>query len=233
MPKDDFINIFQAYDSESPVGTEFRRLLYNLTSNNRLPEKGKSFLITSPSVGEGKSTIAAFLALTSSLHRPRKTLLIDADMRRPATHKIFGLPREPGLADIIADGLKMEECVRMTKVDNLHIITAGKEYKNPTELLDRPTLKPFFEATRFYFDLIIVDSPPIIPVSDPLILGHEVDGLCMVIKAGVTQREVVSRACELIDQAGVRLLGIALNNVKYALPYYYNHKYYGYHYQSR
>ena len=138
------------------------------------------------------------------------------------------------LADIIADGVKLEQCIKKTAYENLHIITAGRDHKNPTELFDSPTISDFFEAAKFYYEMVIVDSAPIIPVSDPLILSSEVDGICLIVKAGVTQREVVTRACELIEQAGgARLLGVVMNNVKHALPYYYNHKYYGYQYHSR
>ncbi len=226
-------NIFDTYNPESPVGTEFRRLLYNLTNNNALPEGGKTFLVTSSTIGEGKSTVSSFLSLTAAIHRPRKTLLVDADLRRPVVHKIYGVSQKMGLSDIIKNGAKLEECIKKTHVEKLDIITSGKEIKNPTELFDSPTLPAFFEAARFYYDLVIVDSAPVIPVSDPLILANEVDGICLVVKAGATPKEVVTRARDLISQSGARLLGVVLNNVKQALPYYFNHKYYGYHYASR
>ncbi len=233
MSKNDYKNIFGTYDPESPVGTEFRRLLFNMTNNRLLENGGKSFLITSPSVGEGKSTISSFLALTSAVHKPRKTLLIDGDLRRPVIHKIFGVNQKTGLADIIANGAKIEDCVKKTEIPNLHIITSGISDWNPTELFDSPAIPGLFEAAKFYYDLIIIDSAPVIPVTDPLIIGQDVDGIALVVKAGATQKEVVTRACELITQSGARLLGVVLNNVKQALPYYYNHKYYGYHYTSR
>jgi protein-tyrosine kinase len=233
MSKDENKSIFEAYDPESSVGTEFRRLLFNMT-NNRLVENGaKSFLITSPSIGEGKSTVASFLALTAAVHKPRKTLLIDGDLRRPVIHKMFGLNQKMGLTDIIVSGAKLEDCAKKTEIPNLHIITSGVSDWNPTELFDSPSIPGLFEAAKFYYDLIIIDSAPVIPVTDPLILGAEVDGICLVVKAGATQKEVVTRACDLINQSHARLLGVVLNNVKQALPYYYNHKYYGYHYTSR
>jgi len=199
MPKSKYNNILDTYNPESPVGTEFRRLIYNLTNNRTLPEGSKSFLITSPSVGEGKSTVSSFLSLTGAVHRPRKTLLIDADLRRPVIHKLFGLNQYNGLTDIITNGVKLEEVVKKTSIENLDIITSGKNYVNPTELFDSPNFNDLFEAAKFYYDLIIVDSAPVIPVSDPLIIGTEVDAIVLVIKAGVTQKEVVSRACGLIS----------------------------------
>jgi capsular exopolysaccharide synthesis family protein len=233
MSKDNYKSIFSTYDPESSVGTEFRRLLFNMTNNRILENGGKSFLITSPSTGEGKSTVASFLALTGAVHKPRKTLLIDADLRRPVIHKMFGLKQKNGLTDIIVGGAKLEDCAKSTEVPNLHVITSGISDWNPTELFDSPAIPGLFEAAKFYYDLIIVDSAPVIPVTDPLIIGTEVDGLCLVVKAGATQKEVVARACELINESGARLLGVVLNNVKQALPYYYNHRYYGYHYTSR
>ncbi len=226
-------NIYNTYDPESPVGTEFRRLLFNLANNNKLQEKGKSFLITSPSVGEGKSTVSAFLAMTGAIHRPRKTLLIDADLRRPVIHEMFGIEQANGLCDVIMKKVKLEDCVKKSKIDNLDIVTSGKIKSNPTELFDSPAISGIFEAAKFYYELIIVDSAPVVPVTDPIILGREVDGILLVIKAGATQKEVVTRAADLINQSGARLLGVALNNVKQALPYYYNHKYYGYQYSSK
>ncbi len=231
--KNEAKNIYKTYDPESPVGTEFRRLLFNLTNSRVLSDNAKSFLITSPSVGEGKSTVSTFLAMTGAVHRPRKTLLIDADLRRPVIHKIFGINQRNGLCDIITSNVKLEDCIKKTQVENLDIITSGKIDRNPTELFDSPSVSGIFDAAKFYYDLIIVDSAPVVPVTDPLILGSEVDGMCLVIKAGATQKEVVNRAADLINQSGARLLGVALNNVKQALPYYYNHKYYGYHYTSR
>jgi len=231
-PKDS--SIIDSYNPESPMGTEFRRLFHNLTHSKLLPEDAKSFLITSPSIGEGKSTISCYLALIGATHGPRKTLLVDADLRRPVIHRLFSIDQAGGLSDIIVNGAKMEECIKRTKHENLHIVTAGKNLKNPTMLFDSPAMPAFFEAAKFYYELIIVDSAPVIPVPDPLILSNVVEGICLVAKAGATQREVLTRACQLINESGgASLLGVVLNNVNQALPYYYNHKYYGYHYSHR
>ncbi|MBD3382593.1 MAG: polysaccharide biosynthesis tyrosine autokinase [candidate division Zixibacteria bacterium] len=225
-------NILETYNSEAPFATEFRRLLYNITKSKLLPDNSKAFLVTSASTGEGKSTISAFLGLTAATHRPRKTLLIDADLRRPVLHQLFDVEQDVGLSDIILEKAKIEECVKKTGVENLDLLTSGPRQENPTELFDSPHLATFIESARFYYELIIIDSAPVVPVSDPLIMGGEVDGIALVVKAGATQQEVVTRAANLIEQSGSRLLGVILNNVKQALPYYYNYKYYGYHYTS-
>ncbi|MFH1893213.1 MAG: CpsD/CapB family tyrosine-protein kinase [Candidatus Zixiibacteriota bacterium] len=226
-------NIIENFAGESATGTEFRRLLHNMLNHKSLPKDGKSFLITSSTTGEGKTTISSNLAITAAQYKLKKTLLIDADLRRPTVHRLFGFDRSPGLSDILENGLKVEDAFRPTNLENLWVMASGSPFPNPTGLFDTPRIPEVIAATKFYFDLIIIDCAPIIPVSDPLILGRDVDGLLMVVKAGETPKEVCKRACDLVLEAGANLLGVALNNVKEALPYYFNYRYYGYHYASK
>ncbi len=225
--------VIDRYDGESASGTEFRRLLHNMMNSKYLPEEGKVFLVTSATTGEGKSTIASNLAVTASVYKMKKTLLIDADLRRPVLHKLFGLNRERGLCEILLGSEKLEDCTRVTSIENLSILTSGLHHTNPTSILDQMTMSETLAAAKFYFDLIIVDCAPVIPVSDALTIGKDADGVIVVIKAGETPKEVSKRACDLVHESGSNLLGVTLNNVKEALPYYYNYRYYGYKYASR
>jgi capsular exopolysaccharide synthesis family protein len=225
--------ITDQYDGESAAGTEFRRLLHNLLNSSYLPENGKSFLVTSATTGEGKSTIASSLAITASIYKTKKTLLIDCDVRRPVLHKFFGHEREGGLSDAILDEMKLEDNLKSTPIENLWLLTSGTHHPNPTHLLDSPRLPELLAAAKFYFELVIIDCAPVIPVSDALVLGREADGVVLVVKAGETPREVSKRATSLIHESGANLLGVTLNNVKDALPYYYNYRYYGYRYSSK
>lgn len=225
--------IIANFAGESATGTEFRRLLHNMLNHKSLPEDGKSFLITSSTTGEGKTTISSNLAITAAQYKLKKTLIIDADLRRPTLHKLFGFDRAPGLSDILENRLKIEDAFRPTELENLWVLTSGSPSPNPTHLFDTPIIPEIIAATKFYFDLIIIDCAPVIPVSDPLILGSDVDGLLMVVKAGETPKEVCKRACSLVVEAEANLLGVALNNVKEALPYYFNYRYYGYQYASK
>jgi len=216
--------ITDQYDGESASGTEFRRLLHNMLNSSYLPEDGKSFLVTSATTGEGKSTIASSLSITASVYKSKKTLLIDADLRRPVLHRFFGYQRERGLR---------EDSLKSTQNENLWVLTSGTHFPKPTQLFDSQKLPELLAEARFYFALIIIDCAPVIPVSDALLLGREVDGVVMVVKAGETPREVSKRACDLVHESGANLLGVTLNNVKEALPYYYNYRYYGYRYSSK
>ncbi len=229
MGKENRRSIWEYYHPESVIGTEFRRLLHNITR----PVNGvsrKSFLITSAMLSEGKSTVSSYLAITSAAFKKRKTILIDADLRRPTIHQIFDLPLENGLTDIIDGAVKAEDAFKSTRIPDLWIVTAGTLKKNPTELFESELVKEAINKVKFYFDLVIVDCAPIIPVSDPVVLGPEMDGLLLVVKAGATQKEVIKRATAIIGKTDANIVGVVLNNVAGVLPYHYNYQYYGYNY---
>jgi capsular exopolysaccharide synthesis family protein len=224
------LSIIDFYDLESPESTEFRRIL-KMIENTRDPEK-KSILITSAMLSEGKSLLTAFLAITAAKSRRKKTLLIDFDLRRPMVHKLFRIPLENGVTDVLFSSLTARVVVKKTDIDQLDLITAGEIIKNPSELFNGPAIHNIFEELKFYYDLILIDSPPIIPVVDPLILLEELDGAVLVIKAGATNRDVVKRARNLLSAHKDKIIGVVVNNIGQTLPYYYNYNYYGYHYKA-
>ncbi len=226
------INLSDYYDMESPYSTEFRRLLRNI--NGYDPNRDlKTILVTSAMLAEGKSTVTAFLALTAARHRQHKTLLVDCDLRRPMLHRLFAVARENGVTEILLKGKKVKDTIKKTSVDLLDIITAGKAVSQPAAMFDSAAISKLLEEVRFYYDLILVDCAPVLPVSDPMLLASEMDGVILVVKAGTTQREVAKRAALLLQNDKTRLLGVVLNNLSNALPYYYNESYYGYEYGQR
>jgi capsular exopolysaccharide synthesis family protein len=223
------IDLIEYYDQESPYATEFRRLLHNL--NGAVSgEKTRIILITSAMLAEGKSTVAAFLAITSAGKKKRKTLLVDCDLRRPTLHKLFNLPREKGVVEALTEGKTLKEVTKKTSQEYLDIITAGKAVAKPTEVFDSAGIHKLLDEGRFYYDLILVDCAPILPVSDPMLLAPLMDGVLMVIKAGTTQKEVAQRATRLLQNNSTHFVGVVLNNLSNALPYYYKESYYGYEY---
>ena len=128
------INIFSTYDSESPIATEFRRLYNNLKRYHS--SSNKSILITSSNRGEGKSTIASYLALTIANLSKKKILIIDTDIRRPKMHKIFNVPRENGICECLKDSVDPMKAVKKTEQENLFIITAGEKTDSPSSLFE-------------------------------------------------------------------------------------------------
>ncbi len=223
------ISVIDFFSLEAPFATEFRRLLHKLRIG--MPESTtKSLMVTSAVLSEGKSTISTFLALTSALHKEYRTLLVDADLRRPSIHRYFAIDRGRGLSDVLVSGKPVSEHVRKTQVSTLDILTAGSASHAPAETFDADRIGRITEEMKFYYDLIILDTPPILPVSDPMLLAPKMDSTLLVIKAGSTKREIVERALGIMGQ--IRLAGAVMNNVDDSLPYYYSSDYYGYHYDA-
>jgi len=220
--------IYDLFDQESPMATEMRRLYSNIRHLHGKPDM-RSFLITSSDRGEGKSTISSHLALTVARFKGKKSLIVDADLRRPRLHEIFGVPRAPGLLECLEGKLDPLDAVKDTPVENLKVIPAGARVASPAHLFEGDILSDIFKKLRFYFDIVIVDSAPIIPVSDPMLISSEVDGVILVLLAGKTPRTVATRARDILLDANANLLGVVVNNLSEVLPYYYDYKYYGYH----
>jgi capsular exopolysaccharide synthesis family protein len=219
--------VFDCYAEESALAIEMRRLYGKLRQRTRGTSM-KCFMVTSATVGEGKSTVSSFLALTIARHRKTKTILVDADLRRPKGHKYFGLHREPGLVEALTGEREVMDCIQDTPVDTLKVMTAGRHENAPSYLFDTHRLGELFSELKFYFDTVIVDCPPVIPVSDPVMISPEMDGILLVVMAGVTPRELVVRARNVLHDVDANVIGVIVNNHAEVLPYYYDHKYYGY-----
>jgi len=224
-------SIISFYDRESIEATEFRRLYSNINNSNK--EKLRSLMVTSSVIEEGKSTISSYLALSIAESSTDKILLLDADLRRPMINVFFKLPLKTGMADILQNKCSIKQAIKTTPITNLSIITAGKLTGDPAMILNQKRLGEIFEELKFYFDFIIIDVPPIMPVSDPLIIANEVDAVIVVVRAGKTPREVAKRAVNFLNNSKINVLGTVLNNIEEVLPYYYNSKYYSYKYYNR
>ena len=225
-------SILSVYQKESPAGTEFRRLFSNIKAKEK-DQKLQTIMVTSATISEGKSLTSSLLAVTIAELSRVKVALIDFDLRRPKISFYFDLDKGAGVSDVLSGKSTLKLVSRQTIIPNLSIITAGLQDINPSEALDHENMVAFFQELRFYFDYIIIDSPPVIPVSDPLLLAEYADGVLLVVRGGTTQREVVSRASNLLINAKVNVLGVILNDCDEVLPYYYKHRYYGYDYYGK
>lgn len=214
---------------ETPELNEFKRLFNRLHTENQ--KRGtKVFMITSATLGEGKSTIAAYLAVTSALYQSTETILVDSDLRRPSIHRLYELPVQQGFADMLANQLDLDAATKPSSLPNLKVITAGKPELPPAELFSVSHLQSLVEELRRKFSIVIFDTPPIIPVSDTLLLSNFVDGILLVVKAGKSQKRVTQRAIDMLQTNSGKILGVVVNNLQSALPYYYDYRYYGYKY---
>ncbi len=220
------LSIFGNYDSESPIATELRRL-YNNVKAKCVEKPSRSFLLTSSVRGEGKSTITSYLAVTIAQFPQTKVLVVDADLRRPRMHSVFGVPEEEGLIDCLGHGVDPLRVVKKTELGNLDVISTGGRTESPSKLFESEMLSEFFAKVRFYYDIVLVDSAPVLAVSDTLFLSREIEGVLFVVLAGVTPAQVVMRAKESLIDARANLVGVVVNNVSEVLPFYYDYKYYG------
>jgi capsular exopolysaccharide synthesis family protein len=220
-------SIYEVFDQESPIATEMRRLYSNV---RHIDDKGdkRCFLVTSAHRGEGKSTVASHLALTVARFRGKRSLVVDADLRRPRQHEIFKVRQKPGLLECLEGKCDPLEVVKETPIENLKVIPSGRTVPSPAHLFEGDVLAEIFEKIKFYYDIVIVDSAPVIPVSDPMLIASEMDGVILVLLAGMTPRSVALRAKNILLDAEANLIGAVVNNLSEVLPYYYDYRYYGY-----
>ena len=221
-------------DPKSPVSESYRSLRTNI-SYASADKKIKSLLVSSPQPGEGKSTTVANLAIAFAQLRKR-TLLIDADLRKPVQHNVFDHPRGPGLSEYLVGELQdFSTIVRKTKVENLFLVTAGELPPNPSELLGSNRMSELVDKLEKEWDMILFDSPPIVAVTDSSMVSAEIDSMVMVIKAGQTDRSAVDRALDTISNVKSPLIGAILNGANpetLAGKYSYYYSYYNYYYSS-
>ncbi|MFC6293453.1 hypothetical protein BHU61_09990 [Macrococcus epidermidis] len=185
----------------------------------------KKMLVTSSEQGEGKSTISANLA-TSFAQAGYRTLLIDADLRKPTQHKIFEQMNVKGLSNLIAGQVDMEDTIKVDVLPGLDILTSGPVPPNPAELLGSLAMEDLLIKLSEMYDLVLLDTPPVLAVADSQILGNLVDGSLLVVNSKLTHRDKVVDAKNQLDKSSSKTLGIVLNDLdkKDDGDYYY---YYG------
>jgi capsular exopolysaccharide synthesis family protein len=190
-------------------------------------ENLKTILITSPAPQEGKSTIAINLA-GSFAHSNKRTLIIDADLRKPRLHQVFKKERTPGLIDYLFGDVSFDQLIQKTEIKNLSLVTAGTLAHNPSEILDSPQMELLLTKVRNEFDYVIIDSPPIVAVTDAEILARKVDGSILVVSFNKTDKGLLERGVHLLKNDHSYLIGSVLNNFSTTSGYGSYYKYYYY-----
>ncbi|MBI4355775.1 MAG: polysaccharide biosynthesis tyrosine autokinase [Candidatus Omnitrophica bacterium] len=232
---------------KSPVVEAYRALRTNLQSQE-LDRGGKVLLLSSSIPGEGKTITTANLAIIFA-QAGKRTLIIGADLRKPTLHKLFNLPKEPGLTDVLLGTVKAEQATKnivdmllggagwdqitkMPGLDNLHILPSGNPPLNPSELLAAPALGRLIAELRPKYDVIIFDSPPILPVTDAALISAHADGVLLLYQVGRVARRVLLRTKAQLEAVQAKLRGVILNHLAAEVElgteyYYYQYKYYG------
>jgi polysaccharide biosynthesis transport protein len=191
----------------------------------------RTLMITSTAPGEGKTTTAANLAVAYAQQGAR-VILVDADLRKPRLHSMFGLERTPGLAEAVAGFAEVNDVIRPSGIDNLSVITCGTFLPNPSELLGSGRIHRLVKQLAAEADLILIDSPPVLVAGDALIVSTMVDAVLLVVQAGATDRDASVAAVRQLNDVGAHVLGTVVNDPsgtvqRYEARYAYSYRYYG------
>ncbi len=206
-------NLITVSEPRSPISEAYRTLRTNLDFAS-LDEALKTLVVTSAGVGEGKSTTLANLAAVSA-QAGRKVILVDADLRRPTMHQIFGLSNEVGLTTVIMDSSGLTSPpVQETGVEGLSVLTSGPLPPNPAELMGSRRMEEVVGTLAELADQVFFDTPPVVAVTDAAVLATKVNGVLLVIGAGKTRRELARSAVQRLEQINARLVGTVLTDVR-------------------
>jgi len=226
MTREKNYELFTHKYPKSPVSEAYRTLRTNLGFTS-LDRPCRSILVTSPGPGEGKSTTVANLAVVLA-QAGHKVIVIDCDLRKPAQHRIFGVENHRGLTNCLIQGLDPEEVAYTNVVENITLLSSGPIPPNPAELLGSERVRSLWSTLLDRFDYVLIDSPPVLAVTDATLLSSQVDGVVLVVRSADTRVEIAQEAKEQLIKANARILGVVLNVVKissrdYHYYYYYHH----------
>lgn len=229
----------QAHSHPQSNAAEGFRTIRATISLTHKPDQFRSVAITSTIPSEGKSLVASNLAIVTA-QTGLKTLLVDADLRRPSVHKAYRLHSPSGLSSYLMDEVKqIDQIIHKTEVPNLDVICCGSVPSNPSELIGSKRMNEFLQEVRGRYDRILLDCPPISAVSDPLIIAAMSDGVLFVTKFNKIRREHARKSIQRVQNAGIHIVGVVLNDIDfegkdsyYYSYYYYQNRYYSSHYRS-
>jgi protein-tyrosine kinase len=199
-----------AANAPQSLAAEQYRLLRTRVTRAENGRAFRSIIITSPNKGDGKSLTAANLALTMAQDPQQRVLLLDADLRRPSIHRLFGISETPGLSDILMGGATLDESLVTVPDQRLTVLPSGLIPSQPAELLGSTGMRRLLDALRARFDRILIDMPPVAPLADVAIASTMADGVLMIVRAGVTPKPAIERALSAIE--GGKVLGLVLND---------------------
>ncbi|HYH03644.1 MAG TPA: CpsD/CapB family tyrosine-protein kinase [Bacillota bacterium] len=214
--------IITEYDN-SPVAESFRALRTNI-QNFKTDEPLHTIMFTSVGPKEGKSTVLANLAVAFAW-ADKKVLLMDCDLRRPVQHRIFGTINQ-GITDLLTKGADLKRLIQNTGIENLDLLCSGPVPPNPAELLASAKVDSLLEELKQDYDCVLIDTPPVVVVTDACILASKVDGIFLVVAANTIRPEMANEAQQLLQNANGKVCGVILNRAhkRNHYSYYYYEK---------
>ncbi|MFX3623770.1 MAG: CpsD/CapB family tyrosine-protein kinase [Ectobacillus sp.] len=199
-------------EPKSPISEQYRNVRTNIQFA-AVDQEMRSIVVTSSNPAEGKTTTTANLAVVFA-QQGKRVLLIDADMRKPALHTMFRTENMIGLTSVLSKQQKLGNCIKETDVPNLDFLPSGAIPPNPAELLGSNMMDQLLEEAYRHYDLVIIDTPPVLAVTDAQVLANKCDGIVFVVRSGKTEKEAALKVKGLLQNAKGKLLGVLLNAKK-------------------
>ncbi len=224
-------SICTIHHSKGRVSEAYRSIRTGLFFSNRSGDL-KVIQITSPVPGDGKSTLSSNLAVTMA-QSGRRVLLIDADFRRPRIAKLFGFTGDIGMATVVAGSAELSDAIHDSIVPNLSVMPGGKRPSNPAELLSSQRFADLIKVLRDKFDIIVIDTPPLLAVSDPSAVAAVVDGVVLTMRLRRNVKPLANRAAKILESVDANMLGVVINGVSANAGYGYSYSYNDYRYAYR
>jgi len=218
-------------EPKSPISEAYRDIRTEILFLTLKDKNSKTILVTSAEPQAGKTTTTTNTGIAFA-QNGNKVLIVDSDLRKPQMHKAFGLDKDHGLSDYLRGDTVLDSIIKNTDIENLQVITAGKTLSNPSEVIDSARMREFISDVKQKFDLVLFDSPPVISVTDAIILANMVDASIQVVRSGKAHVPVTLRAKEKLASAKANVLGVVLNDINtfqgdYYYHYYKYYRYYG------
>jgi capsular exopolysaccharide synthesis family protein len=207
------IELITLWNSRSLISEAYRHLRTSILLSSNGQNKIKTIAVASSKRGEGKTNTCVNLAVTLA-QANKKVLLMDCDLRNPKIHRILQLTNRDGMSSFLSNDSKpLQHLIAPTSIPGLFVLTSGQMPPNPSELIGSPMMKKCLAILSKHFDHILIDTPPLLAVTDGSIIANIVDGVILVIRGGDTTREAILRSKHLLSCAHARIIGTMLNNV--------------------
>ncbi len=204
-------NLVTVSDPRSAAAEAYRALRTNLSFSS-LDDPIQTLVVATPAPQDNKSIVVSNLAVTMA-QAGNRTLLVDCDLRRPALHDIFGVDNSKGLTSMMSDEAAMNEPpLQQTEIENLLVLPSGPLPPNPADLLGSRRMDAVLARLKEGVDMILLDAPPVMAVTDAAVLGSKADGALLVVSAGVTRRDHAERAKAMLEKVNIRIVGAVLDN---------------------
>lgn len=200
------------YEPKSPIAEAYRILRTNIQYSSVMKQI-KTLTVASAGPEEGKTTTIANLAVVFA-ETGKRVIIIDADLRKPTVHRIFDLSNQQGLTNILAGRQSYQQVVQAVPSSGVHVITAGPIPPNPAEFIGSFAMQALIEQVKTSYDLVLIDSPPVLPVTDGQLLAGYSDGTLLVARSGKVTKDQIRKAKQLLEMVGGHIIGVVLNGKK-------------------